>query len=75
MDKMKLQLSLKQTHKRRNDKKKIYEAAHLPNNCIFDKFLSIEQVTSFFDAAIIWIGWVTCWGTGSIPISKPVDLI
>ena len=55
--------------------KKIYEAAHLSNNCIFDKFLSIEQVTSFFYAAIIWIGWVTCWGTGSIPISKPVDLI
>ena len=54
---------------------KIYGAAHLSNNCIFDKFLSIEQVTSFFYAAIIWIGWVTCWGTGSIPISKPVDLI
>ena len=55
--------------------KKSTEQTTCPTNSIFDEFLSLEQATSFFDAAIIWIGWVSCSRTGSIPISKPVDLI
>ena len=58
MDQIKLQLSLKQTYKRKNDKK-IYGATHFPTNSFFDKFFSLEQATSFFDAAIIWIVWVS----------------